>query len=1354
MASSRRRDGVLLSHAAAVVLCAGTALCIAEAPALAGPRGERVVRGQAIFDRDGNLLTIRTGRRAIINWDNFDIGSGETVRFVQPDGRSRVLNRVTANDPTRIDGTLLANGRVFIVNPAGVVFGQGSVVNVGALYAAAGQMADEDFWAGKSHFTGVVGRVENHGMITTAEAASLIGERVANHGQIVAENGAVAMVAGNDVMLSERGGNIYVRVNGRDLDGNRRPVSNPNAPSEQSVDPGVENTGTIRATRGSVTLGAGDTFSLAIRNSGTIEASGGRVTVKAAGGTVVNSGSISTDVAVGRAGEIVVQGQNVVNSGSITSNADTGAAGRVEVTSNDFTVLTEGSVVSAAGGDGNAKGGEVLIHSYNGSTSVAEGARVDISGGAAGGDGGYAEISAKEALNLHGDLVGDTAEGYKKAEIYIDPDFIIVSDANNSGDPEIAADGTVLAPEDPGSTFSISTDAIEAFVGDVRLEAVFDILIFDSINKINGGLELLAGRDIVFGTVPGPDLGGGGFTTDLSISANYLDFVAGRNFVDNVLLGTKLFSTVGDISLEATTGHTDFALATVPAGRTFYLTQAESMFFGAGPFGLVGNPESTNCVVRVTDGWLILGGDFGGVSGYQSILSIDAEASEFLRVEDNLDIGTIANLRAGDNVEIRGFIHAGETIALHSGLDGTGDVLFQEAGLDFWADEFIIEAGNNTGLATARADLRTNNPLFRGVGGGDSSPSAFTYRQDAAIANNDIASADQFAAGVEGMEYWIESNDATLTVADNSKVRDTFLTLASENGSFINAELELISLDVFGPAILNGDVFTDDDQNYHGAVRLGGDRLLTADTVHFHDTVDGTSDGTESLALAADVVFDGMVGAFHPLENLNVARTTRINGFDIYTSGDQRYNGAVTLGNDTSLYSSADGTIRFGSTLDSFGAIRDLYIESTEGGLIVFADDVGSILKLGTLELHTNGGSGDRSIAQRATIVGEESFSIEVENFIMGQHEKFTTLGSLSLNADNNAVLGDLVTQGNMFVKANTITLLRRAADTLLDGDGNPINDRGLDYVAGGQMDFDGNLVLGGIGGSPLPTFSDIDGSLPFGGGFGFEVTQTPDAFVTLGALTFNGVVLDQRTRIGDGPGPDPDPDPEDAAALYPRGPIPFRDSVIPEVYDLGLLASLGITGRGVSDEEAEAGLDGMYVYNDIPEMADEYDDERQTSATRIDIQTVIATLKKHPALAGDTAQLDAAAAALSQSANNYMSLSQAGNVEADAYRTYLEQTPSEQLALDYVKQLQAMVADLKSLPLSPREYEQARNTLLARLNKDGVLPAEQLQKLIESPVSSVEQQPASARREISSVSRFRDSKGRFTTLGFGRLPG
>jgi hypothetical protein len=115
-----------------------------------------------------------------------------------------------------------------------------------------------------------------------------------------------------------------------------------------------------------------------------------------------------------------VQAPRVVNSGSVTAIADEGRSGYVEVTSAHRTILERGSVVSAAGGAGHADAGEVLVHSYQGGTTVASGATVDVSGGQAGGHGGFAEVSGKN-LAVHGELKGDTAHGYKSASLLIDP---------------------------------------------------------------------------------------------------------------------------------------------------------------------------------------------------------------------------------------------------------------------------------------------------------------------------------------------------------------------------------------------------------------------------------------------------------------------------------------------------------------------------------------------------------------------------------------------------------------------------------------------------------------------------------------------------------------------------------------------------------------------------------------------------------------------------------------------------------------------------------------------------------------------------------------------------------------------
>src|ERR1043165_3853961 len=150
---------------AQILAAAGGTLALAGA-AGAQVSGEHVVAGSASFARSGNITTITAGNNAIINYNSFNIRQGEAVRFVQPDSLARVLNRINSALPTRIDGELSANGRVYIVNPAGVYFGQGAMINVGGIFAAAPHMNDADFLHGVDRFqTTPAGRVVNEGTI-------------------------------------------------------------------------------------------------------------------------------------------------------------------------------------------------------------------------------------------------------------------------------------------------------------------------------------------------------------------------------------------------------------------------------------------------------------------------------------------------------------------------------------------------------------------------------------------------------------------------------------------------------------------------------------------------------------------------------------------------------------------------------------------------------------------------------------------------------------------------------------------------------------------------------------------------------------------------------------------------------------------------------------------------------------------------------------------------------------------------------------------------------------------------------------------------------------------------------------
>ena len=88
------------------VSAAGTALGLALAGgvAQANPTGGVVVHGQAaITQTNPSKVTItQTTQNAAINWKSFNIGTGETTAFVQPNASSIALNRVTGGNPSQI----------------------------------------------------------------------------------------------------------------------------------------------------------------------------------------------------------------------------------------------------------------------------------------------------------------------------------------------------------------------------------------------------------------------------------------------------------------------------------------------------------------------------------------------------------------------------------------------------------------------------------------------------------------------------------------------------------------------------------------------------------------------------------------------------------------------------------------------------------------------------------------------------------------------------------------------------------------------------------------------------------------------------------------------------------------------------------------------------------------------------------------------------------------------------------------------------------------------------------------------------------------------------------------------------
>ncbi|RIY32230.1 hypothetical protein CJP74_05070, partial [Psittacicella melopsittaci] len=92
--------------------------------------GATVINGKVDVVTNGLVTTITNSNGAIIEWEKFNINTNELVKFIQESSNSAVLNRVLGGSVSQILGTLESNGKVFIVNPAGIVFGANSVVNV------------------------------------------------------------------------------------------------------------------------------------------------------------------------------------------------------------------------------------------------------------------------------------------------------------------------------------------------------------------------------------------------------------------------------------------------------------------------------------------------------------------------------------------------------------------------------------------------------------------------------------------------------------------------------------------------------------------------------------------------------------------------------------------------------------------------------------------------------------------------------------------------------------------------------------------------------------------------------------------------------------------------------------------------------------------------------------------------------------------------------------------------------------------------------------------------------------------------------------------------------------------------
>jgi len=226
------------------ILAAGALMMGGMNHAMALPQGGQVAAGAAdIAASQAEMAIHQATQNAVINWNSFNIAANERVNIYQPNAQAALLNRVLGGNPSEIFGTLSANGRVFLVNPAGVLFAPGAQVDAGSILASTMNITNADFMAGKYAFVGTPsdGKIINRASLLAKNegTVALLGKDVVNEGVIVAKKGAAVLAAGEAVSLDFNGdGKVSV------------------VPTKAAMEQAVTNKGLVEADGGLVFMSA------------------------------------------------------------------------------------------------------------------------------------------------------------------------------------------------------------------------------------------------------------------------------------------------------------------------------------------------------------------------------------------------------------------------------------------------------------------------------------------------------------------------------------------------------------------------------------------------------------------------------------------------------------------------------------------------------------------------------------------------------------------------------------------------------------------------------------------------------------------------------------------------------------------------------------------------------------------------------------------------------------------------------------------------------------------------------------------------------------------------------------------
>jgi filamentous hemagglutinin family protein len=293
-------------------------------PRVRFPSGDAVIPANVGQRRGGNLFH---------SFDTFNIERGGRVTFTGPVSVKNVISRVTGGKGSRIDGTLasdIPNADVYLINPAGIVFGRYAQIDVkGSFHASTAEQLN--FADGA-----VFSALDPAGSTLTVAAPESFGFLGAPHGSIRIEDSVLEVAPGKALTLSaaaiDASYGFLLAPQGRialTAHGAQSSVNVITGTTSGSTD------GPIRLVNGTFAQTAGD-------GGGTIQLAGGDIVLDGGeyGGSAllaVNRGKTNATggVFIDAGGDLTIAGDSLISSGTLTE----GTAGEIDIAARSIRLL-------------------------------------------------------------------------------------------------------------------------------------------------------------------------------------------------------------------------------------------------------------------------------------------------------------------------------------------------------------------------------------------------------------------------------------------------------------------------------------------------------------------------------------------------------------------------------------------------------------------------------------------------------------------------------------------------------------------------------------------------------------------------------------------------------------------------------------------------------------------------------------------------------------------------------------------------------------------------------------------------------------------------------------------------------